>query len=178
MRPLQPRRHTRAGIPPRIHDVFPIMMFRLVQQSLQARLRETPRTRIQRFFLSPDDSLGVGVLVEVLAQLGPGEGVQLFDAGDGGVFEFVLGAMFVEGDVDLAGAEDDAVDFFWRGDFVGFVGGVGDDPLKVGLAGEVFNGGASERVAEEGFREEENQCCFMTSVQGLFGDRGARTYVS
>ena len=31
MRPFQSRRHTRARVPPRIHDVFPIMMLRLVQ---------------------------------------------------------------------------------------------------------------------------------------------------
>ena len=156
---LQPGRHTRAGIPSRIHNMFTIMMIRLIQQRLQTWLCETPRACIEGFFLGPDDGLCVGIHVEVFLQLGPGEGVQLFDAGDGGFVEVVLGAVFVEGDVDLAGAEDDAVDFFGRGDVVGLVGWVGDYPLKVGFAGEVFDGGAGERVAEEGFGEEENQRC-------------------
>ena len=123
------------------------MMFRIIQQRLDPRLREAPRARIQRLLLRPDDRLGVGVLVEVLAELGPGEWVKLLDAGDGGFVEFVLGAVFVEGDVDLAAAEDYAVDFFGWGDVVGLVGGVSDDPLEVGFAGEVFDGRAGEGVA-------------------------------
>ena len=59
----------------------------------------------------------------------------------------MFGAVFVEGDVDLAGAEDDAVDFFWWGDVAGLVGWVGDDPLEVGVAGEVFDWRAGERMA-------------------------------
>lgn len=34
--------------------------------------------------------------------------------------------------------------------------GIRDDPLKVRLAGEIFDRGACERVAEEGLGEEEN----------------------
>lgn len=85
MRALQARRHTGAGIPPRIEDVLAIMMYGLIEQGLDAGLDETPRAGIKRLFLAPDDVLGVGVGVEVLAQLGPGEGVELLDAGDGGV---------------------------------------------------------------------------------------------
>ena len=39
--------------------------------------------------------------------------------------------MFVERRVDLAGAEDHAVDLVVRFDVTGLVGWVGDDPLKV-----------------------------------------------
>ncbi len=63
----------------------------------------------------------------------------------------MLGAMFVEGDVDLAGAENHTVDLVGGENGIVFVSGVGDDPLEVRLAGEVFNGGACERMAEEGF---------------------------
>lgn len=66
----------------------------------------------------------------------------------------MLGAVFVEGDVDLAGAEDYAVDLVMREDGFVFVSGVGDDPLEVRLAGEIFDGRACERMAEEGFGEE------------------------
>lgn len=52
----------------------------------------------------------------------------------------MLGAVFVQGDVDLAGAEDHAVDLVVGQDGVVVVGGVRDDPLEVRLAGEVFDG--------------------------------------
>ena len=68
----------------------------------------------------------------------------------------MLGAVLVEGGVDLARAEDDAVDLVRGKDGRVFVGGVGDDPLEVRLTSEVFDGGTRERVAEEGFREEED----------------------
>ena len=64
----------------------------------------------------------------------------MLDAGDGGGVYFALGAVFVQGDVDLAGAEDHAVDLVVGEDGVVVVGGVGDDPLEVRLAGEVFDG--------------------------------------
>ena len=65
--------------------------------------------------------------------------------------------MFVELDIDLASAEDDTVDFFGRSDCLVGVGGIGDDPLEVGLAGEVGERGTSKGVAEERFGEEENE---------------------
>lgn len=130
------------------------MVLRLVEERLDAGLGEAPGARVERLLLRPDDGLGVRVHVEVLAELGPGERVELLDAGDGGGGELVFGAVLVQGDVDLAGAEDDAVDLVRGEDGVVFVGRVGDDPLEVRLAGEVFDGGARERMAEEGFGEE------------------------
>ena len=61
----------------------------------------------------------------------------------------MLGAVFVEGGVDLAGAEDYAVDLVVGEDGIVVVSRVGDDPLEVGLAGEVFDGGSCKRVAKE-----------------------------
>ena len=140
--------------------MLPIMMLCLIQQRLDPWLRETPRPSIEWLFLRPDDRLSVRVRVEVLAELGPREGVELLNAGDGCVLEgLVGGAVFVEGGVDLAGAEDDALDFgLWFYGVVG-MGGVGDDPLEVRFACEVLNGGAGEGVAEEGFGEEEDEGC-------------------
>lgn len=110
-----------------------IMMFRLVQQGLDAGLGETPSAGVERLFLAPNDVLGVGVHVEVFLELGPREGVELFDARDGCVLVLVGRAVLVQGDVDLAGAEDDALDLFGRGDGL-VVFRVGDDPLEVGFA--------------------------------------------
>ena len=62
----------------------------------------------------------------------------------------------MEGGVDLASAEDDAGDLFVGQDVVGGMCGIVYYPLEVRLAGEVGNGGAGERVAEEGFGEEED----------------------
>lgn len=55
----------------------------------------------------------------------------------------MLGTVFVQGDVDLTGAEDYAVDLVVGEDGFVVVGGVRDDPLEVGLASEVFDGGTS-----------------------------------
>ena len=63
----------------------------------------------------------------------------------------MLGAVFVEGDIDLARAEDYTVDLVVGEDRIVIVGGVGNDPLEVRLAGKVFDRGTCERMAEEGF---------------------------
>ena len=65
--------------------------------------------------------------------------------------------MFVEGGVDLAGAEDDAVDFIVGFDGIISMGGVGDNPFEVGVAGKIFNGGAGKGVSQEEFGEEEDE---------------------
>ena len=75
--------------------MFPVMVFSVVQQGFDSWLGEAPGTGVQRLFLSPDDGFCIGVHVEVFFQLGPGEGVQLFDSGDGDGVEFMLGAVFV-----------------------------------------------------------------------------------
>lgn len=113
------------------------MMLSMIQQGLNSRLHEAPRARVQRLLLTPDDSLGVGVLIEVFAELSPRERVQLLDAGYGDVFAAGGFAMFDEGGIDLAGAEDNSVNGGVGVDGTGFVGGIGDDPLEVRFAGEV-----------------------------------------
>ena len=158
MRSFQARRHTSTRRSPSIHDVLPVVMFRVIQQRLNPRLHETPRSCIQRLFLCPHNRLGIGVHVEVVLEILPGEGVELLDTCDGSRGDFVGGAVFVDSGVGLAGTDDDALDLFGRVDGVcfgalcdlwGFVGRVGDDPSEVGVAGEVFNVGASKRVTKE-----------------------------
>ena len=51
----------------------------------------------------------------------------------------MLGAVFVKRGVDLAGAHDYAVDLVTGKDGIVVMGRVGDDPLKMRLAGEVFD---------------------------------------
>lgn len=135
------------------------MMLRFVQQSLNSWLCETPSTSVERLFLRPHDSLGIRILVEVLTELGPGKGVELLNTGYGRFIELLLRAVFVKGNVDLAGAEDYAVDLFGSSDFVILMGRVGDDPLEVRFASEVLDRGPSERMTKEGFGEEEYQSC-------------------
>lgn len=82
-----------TGATASVHDVLAIVMLGVIEQSLQARLDETPSTSIQGLLLAVDDGLSVGVLVEVLLQLLPGEGVQLLNAGKRDVVDLVIGAV-------------------------------------------------------------------------------------
>ena len=150
-------RDTGAGVATGVHDVLAVVVLGLVEQGLETRLGEGPRTGVEGLLLGPDDGLGVGVLVEVLAQLLPREGVELLDTGDGDIVDALLGAVLVERGVDLAGTQDDAVDLLGRLDGTLVVGGIRDDPLEVGFAGEVLDVGAGDRVAEQRLREEDDE---------------------
>ena len=132
-------------------------MLGVVQQGLDTRLRKGPGASVERLLLGPDNGLGVGVLVQVLLQLLPWEGVELLNAGDGGVVELVLGAMLNQRGVDLAGAENDAVDLFGGRDLAGLMCRVRDDPLEVGVTGKVLNVRAGNGVAQERLREEDDE---------------------
>ena len=134
------------------------MIHCLIQQRLDPWLRETPRSRIQRLFLTPNNVLRVRVHVQVFFELGPGERIELFDACDVCGFYLFVVAVFVEGSVDLASAEYYAFDFFGGGDVACCMFGIGDYPLEVGFAGEVFDVGSREGVAKEGFGEEHDEC--------------------
>src|SRR5262245_4577397 len=96
MRGLQSSGHRRAGATASVHDVLAVVELGLVQESLDTGLGEAPGTSIQRLFLSPDDSLGVGVLVEVLLQLLPREGVELLNTCDGNVVDVVVGTVLLQ----------------------------------------------------------------------------------
>lgn len=115
------------------------MVLGMVQQRLYPGLREAPSARIQRLFLCPDNVLGVGIHVQILLQLGPRERIQLLNTCDRRVFDFFVATVLVERSVDLAGAEDDALNVFWRIDLSAMLG-VRDDPLEVRVSREVFDG--------------------------------------
>ena len=92
-------------------------MFRLIQKSFNSRLGEAPRACVQWLLLCPYDCLSVGVLIKILAELSPREGIELLDACDGYVVEiWIRSAVLVQSDVYLTRAEDDAVNFRMRFD--------------------------------------------------------------
>lgn len=140
-----------------VHDVLPVVVRGLVQQGLNSGLGEAPGAGIERFLLAPDDGLGVGVLVEILPQLLPREGVQLLDARNGDVVDVVLGAVLVQRGVHLAGTENDAVNLLVGLDGAGLVGGIRDDPVELGITRELLDVGAGDGVTQERLREEDDE---------------------
>lgn len=131
-----------TGVAASVHDVLPVVVLGVVEKGLNSGLGERPGASVEGLLLAPDDSLGIGVGVKVIAELGPGEGVELLNAGDGGVSDLVGLTVLEEGGEDLAGTEDDALDLLGLVNLEGRVLGVRgvlDDPLEVALAGEVLN---------------------------------------
>ena len=156
MHGLQTGSHTSAWVTAGVHDVLAIMVLGLVQQSLQTRLSERPGTSIKGLLLAPNDGLGVGIHVQILLQLLPGEGVKLLDASDSGVLEAIVGTVLVQRGIDLTGTEDDAVDLLWIIDSVTVLW-VRDNPLELGVSGELFYRRAGKRVTKKRLREEDNE---------------------
>jgi hypothetical protein len=150
---------TGAGVSTSIENVSSVVVLGLIQQSLDTGLCEGPWTCIERLLLGPDNVLGVGVGVEVLLELSPGEGVELLNTGDGGVGDAVLLAVLVQSSVDLTGTKDDALNLLLGLDLVlAFsVGRVGDDPLEVRVASELLDGWAGQRVTEKRLWKEEDE---------------------
>ena len=141
-----------------VQRVLALVVLRLVCRGEDTGADVGPRAIVEGLLLAPDDGLGVGVVVEVVLELLPGEGVELLDAGEGDVVDLVVGAVLVEGGVDLAGAEDDAVDLLGGLDAAGGVLGVRDDPLEGGAGvGKVLDVGAGDWVAKEGLGEEDDE---------------------
>jgi hypothetical protein len=139
-----------------VHHVSAVVVFSLVEKSLDARLHETPCACIEWFLLTPDNGLGVGVRVEVVLQLRPREWVELFDTGDCNILDLVCLDIFAESNVDLTCAENDAGDVFGLVDGLAMLR-VGDDPLEVGVAGECLDIRAGDRMAKERLREEHKE---------------------
>jgi len=148
---------TCARVSSRIHHVFSIVVFGVVQEGFNARLSKAPCSRIQWLLLTPNDRLCVWIHVEILLEQLPGEGVELLDASDGCVLVALVGAIFVEGGVDLTSAENDAIDFIWFGDGVAMLR-VGDNPLELRFASELLNTRSGNGVTEQRLREENNEC--------------------
>lgn len=178
---LQASGDGRAGVAAGVHDVFAVVVLGLVEQGLDARLHEAPGTGVERLLLCPNDGLGVGVHVEVLLQLLPGEGVHLLNAGKGNVVELVVGAVLVQGSPDLTSAENNALNLLGSLDRAGLVLRVGDDPLEASvLAAKLLNVGAGERVTQQSLGEEDDERYGALSVLYFFCTcriAGAVTYV-
>lgn len=110
--------------------------------------------------MTPDDGFCVGIRVEVLLELSPGEGVELLDTSNGSVGVVVLRTVLVQLSVHLSGTDDDTLDLVVRLDLnilTLVVRWVRDDPLEVRVSGKVLDVRARERVTEQRFREEEDQ---------------------
>lgn len=155
---LETGRDRGAGRTASVHDVAAVVVLGCVEQGLDARLDEGPGTGVQRLLLAPHDVAGVGVAVQVLAQLVPREGVQLLDTGDGRVANAVGLAVLDERGVHLARADNHALDLLRCVDGVA-VGRVADDPLEVRVVAESLDVRAGNRVTQQRLREEDDQSC-------------------
>lgn len=133
-----------------VQDMLAVVVLRRVQQRLDSRLHEAPCSRVQRLLLTPDDILCVRVPVEVLLELSPGEWVQLFDAGKGGIPDTFAAAVLDQGCVHLPSAENHSLDGFRVVNGYAMLG-LWDGPLEVRVASEVFDVGASQRMTEQVF---------------------------
>ena len=153
---LETASHRRTRGTTSVEDVATVVVLCCVQQRLKTRLSEAPGTSVQRLFLGPNDVLGVGVAVEVLLQLSPGEGVQLLNTGDGGVADALGLTVLSEGSVDLTRAQNDALNLLGLLNG-GSVSVVRDDPLEVGVIGEGLDVRASNRVTEQSLGEEDDK---------------------
>jgi len=85
------------------------MILGLPRGSINPRTDITPRAVIKRFFLTPHQTR-VGVFIQVRRDEIVRERRELFDAADGDVFDPEVFPRLGECEVDLAGAEDVALD--------------------------------------------------------------------
>lgn len=139
-----------------IHNVLAIVALSVVEKRLDTWLHKTPCASIERLFLAPDNSLRVRVHVEVISELLPREGVELFNTRDGSVLKFVVCPMFVQRGVDLSRAEHHPLDLLRLIDALAMLG-IGDDPLELTVAGKLLNRRAREGVTEKGLGEEHDE---------------------
>lgn len=153
---LQTSGHRRAGVTAGVEDVAAVVVLGLVEEGLKTRLRVAPGTRVQRLLLAPDNVLRVGVAVQVLLELCPGEGVQLLHTSDGGVADVVRLTVLHESSPDLTRAEDHTLNLVRLLDLRAVVG-VRNDPAEVGVTSELLKRRAGKRVTQQRFREENNE---------------------
>lgn len=153
---LQARGYTSAWVSAGVHNMLAIMVLSVVQQSLDSGLNERPSTGIKRLLLTPNNGLGVGVLVKILLQQLPWEWIELFNTGNGCTLDLIVGAVLVERSVDLSSTENNAVDRIWFIDG-GAVLWVFDNPFKLRITSEILDGRACDRMTEERLGEEDDK---------------------
>lgn len=139
-----------------VQNMAAVVVLGGIEQGFDTRLGVAPCASVQGLLLGPHDVLGIRVAVEVLLQLGPWEGVQLLNAGDGGVADTVRLAVFREGSVHLARAEDHTLNLLGLVDRRA-VTRIRDDPLEVRIAGELLDRRAGNRVTQERLGEEDDK---------------------
>lgn len=98
---------TGTWCPSSVLDVFAGMVFSIPENCLQSRLYKAPGPGVERLLLRPNDLLHVGVFIQLIADLRPGEGVQLLDADDGNVVDFVGLTMLTKSGIDLTRADQE-----------------------------------------------------------------------
>jgi hypothetical protein len=155
-----------TGVSASVHNVLASVVLSVVEQSLDTGLSEAPGTSVERLLLAPDDGLGVRVLVEVLLELLPREGVQLLNAGESDVVNVVVRSVLVKGSPDLASAENNTLNLVRRLDSTSLMLRVRNNPLESGvLASKSLDVAASKRVAEERLGEEDDERLAVLAVQ-------------
>ncbi len=157
VRCLQTRGNRGAGTAAGVHDVLAIVVFSLVQQRLDAGLREAPGPGVERLLLGPDDSVGVRVHVQILPQLLPREGIELLNASDGYVVDLVVVAVLVQRNVDLPRAQYHTLDLVRLLEGSSLVAGVWDDPAELRIAREVPDVGAGDGMPQQRLGEEDDE---------------------
>ena len=140
-----------------VPDVLVRVFRRLSKDGLHTGLDVCPRTGIQRLLLGPDDLLDVRVLLQVVTELSEGEWVELFNTGDGDIIDALGSAVLVELGIHLTSADKKTLALLGCLEGASGVGGVGDEPLEVRLAGEIREVRAGKRVAEKCLGEEDDE---------------------
>lgn len=158
MHALQTSGDRGTGVTASIHDVLAVVVLSLVEKSLDSGLGKAPCTSVQGLFLAPDDSLGVRVLIQVLLELLPREGVQLLKASEGDIVDLVVATVLVEGTPDLARAEDNTLDLLGALNSTSLMLRIGNQrsEASIGVC-ELLNVGACERVTQQRLGEENDQ---------------------
>lgn len=140
-----------------VHDVLAVVVLGVVEESLKAGLSVRPGTGVEGLLLGPNDGLSVRVLVEVLTELLPREGVELLDTSEGDVVDLVVLAVLEESGIDLTSAENDTLNLLRGLDLTSLVSRVLKDPAEVRVLSELLNVRASDGVAQERLGEEDDE---------------------
>ena len=153
---LQTRGYTSAWVSASVHNMLSIVMLGVVQESLNSGLNERPGTSVKRLLLTPNNGLGVGVFVKILLQQLPWEWIELFNTGDGGVLDVVIGAVFLEGSVDLTGTENNTVNCIVVVDSSAVLW-ILNNPSELRITSKLLDRRACNRMTEKRFREENDK---------------------
>lgn len=103
----------------------------MIQRSLDSRLYESPRSGVQWLFLTPYDGLRIGIAVQIVSELSPGERIDLFDSCDCCIGDLVGISVLDKRSVDLTATQYHSFDILVLVDSASLVRRVGDDPLKM-----------------------------------------------